>query len=72
MLFYYAVTNLAALVMPARERLYPRIMSVSGLIACVLLAFFLERSIWLVGLGVLGVGIVWHLAARLRRGGQGD
>ena len=71
-LFYYAVTNLAALAMPARERLYPRIVSASGLIACVLLAFFLERSIWLVGLGVVGVGIVWHLSAQFRRGGQGD
>ena len=45
-LIYYAVTNLAALAMPAEERLYPRTISVLGLIACLLLAFFVERTIW--------------------------
>jgi APA family basic amino acid/polyamine antiporter len=70
-LFYYAVTNLAALAMPVHERLYPRIISVAGLAACVLLAFFVEQSIWLVGLGVLGLGIVWHLWRMARRGARG-
>jgi len=65
-LFYYAVTNLAALAMPATERLYPRSVSIAGLIACLLLAFFVERSIWMVGLGVLAMGLVWRLAAQSR------
>jgi len=28
------------------------------------LAFWVERSVWLVGLGVIGIGLVWHLTAR--------
>jgi APA family basic amino acid/polyamine antiporter len=71
-LIYYAVTNLAALAMPANERLYPRGVSIAGLIACLLLAFFVERSIWLVGLGVLGTGLVWHMVAQLRLHGRQD
>ena len=63
-LFYYAVTNLAALAMPANERLYPRSVAIAGLTACLLLAFFVERSIWLVGLGVLGAGLTWHWVAQ--------
>ncbi|UCD23741.1 MAG: amino acid permease [Gemmatimonadota bacterium] len=65
-LFYYAVTNLAALAMPAAERLYPRFVSAAGLVACVLLAFFVQREIWLVSLGILGVGLGWHVIARTR------
>lgn len=63
-LVYYAITNLAAHRMPASERLYPRVISLIGLVACLLLAFFVERWIWLVGLGVLGAGLLWHFVAQ--------
>ena len=35
-----------------------------GLMACLGLAFFVEQSIWLVGVGLILVGLGWHLLAR--------
>ncbi|WP_019487600.1 MULTISPECIES: hypothetical protein [Kamptonema] len=29
----------------------------------VVLAFCLDWQVWLVGLGVIGIGIIWHLVA---------
>lgn len=66
-LIYYALTNLAALRLPPAERLYPRGWSIGGLIACTGLAFFVEPVIWMVGVGIIVVGWVWHLAARRAR-----
>ena len=63
-LVYYSLTNLAALRLAPEHRLYPRWISVVGLIGCAGLAFFVERNIWLFGLGVLAVGWVWFAAAR--------
>jgi len=67
-LVYYALTNLAALRLAPEHRLYPRTWSVGGLVGCVGLAFWVEPRIWMVGLGVLVVGWVWHLVARSRAG----
>lgn len=63
-LIYYAITNLAALKMPPQERLYPRACAWLGLAACLFLAFWVEWQVWLSGLGLLGVGLVWFGAAR--------
>jgi APA family basic amino acid/polyamine antiporter len=63
-LIYYALTNLAALRMPANERRYPRFVTVIGLTACLALAFWVDRTVWIVGLGLLGVGLAWHAVAR--------
>jgi basic amino acid/polyamine antiporter, APA family len=63
-LIYYAITNLAALRLPAEHRRYPRWVAVLGLVSCLGLAFWVERSIWLVGLGVVAAGLVWHAVAR--------
>ena len=63
-LVYYAITNLAALRMPKEARLYPSFMALAGLIACLGLAFWVDRSVWSVGLGVMGLGLVWRIAAR--------
>lgn len=70
-LVYYAVTNLAALQLSREERLYPRSIAAAGLAACLFLAFWVETRVWLIGLGVIGAGLVWHsLCRRLRTRGD--
>ncbi len=59
MLIYYAITNLAALRMSEHERRYPRILALLGLLACLFLAYWVDPSIWIVGLGLIGVGLLW-------------
>ncbi len=65
-LVYYAITNLAALRLPAADRRYPRVVAWAGLAACLTLAFWVEPAVWLTGLGVLGAGLLWHAARRGR------
>jgi APA family basic amino acid/polyamine antiporter len=65
-LVYYSLTNLSALRLPAEERRFPRIVPVLGLVCCLGLAFWVEPIIWGVGLGVMGIGLAWHLLARRR------
>lgn len=63
-LVYYALTNLSALRLPAAQRMFPRWIATFGLITCLALAFWVERRIWLIGLGLIVVGLVWHAAAQ--------
>ncbi len=63
-LVYYAVTNLAALRMPAEERLFPPIVAWAGLASCLALAFWVEWRVWLVGLALIAAGLAWHGVAR--------
>lgn len=63
-LVYYAITNLAALRLPADQRLFPRWIPAAGLVGCLGLAFWVEREIWLVGLALLAAGVAGHLAHR--------
>ena len=63
-LIYYSLTNLAALQLSDRERLYPRFIPVLGLLACLFLAFWVEFRIWLIGLAVIALGLAWHWLAR--------
>jgi len=63
-LIYYAITNACAIRLKADERLYPRIIPVLGLVSCLTLSFWVERNVWLVGIGLLAVGIAWHWIAR--------
>ena len=60
-LIYYAITNLAALRLPKEKRLYSPLIAWAGLAACLALAFFVERQIWMVGVALIGAGIVWHV-----------
>ena len=70
-LIYYAVTNLAALRLPAHERLYPKWLAWVGLAACIFLAFWVEQQIWQVGLALIFSGLIWHTAAqRLKKGAR--
>ena len=59
-LIYYAITNFAALQLSPAERLYPKWLGWVGLAACLFLAFWVEQQIWLVGLGLIIVGLIWH------------
>ncbi|MAS37492.1 MAG: amino acid permease [Anaerolineaceae bacterium] len=63
-LIYYAITNLSSLRLSADERLYPKWIAWIGLSACLFLAFWVDAQIWLIGLGLIGVGLIWHLVAR--------
>lgn len=66
-LIYYAITNVAALRLAPGERWLPRWVSVAGLVSCLGLAFWVEPSVWLVGLGLLAAGAAWHGVARRLR-----
>ena len=66
-LIYYALTNLAALRLSKQERLYPPAVAWMGLASCMFLAFWVERRIWLTGLGFIAAGILWHEVARRYR-----
>jgi len=63
-LIYYSITNLSALQLTPEERLYPKWIAWIGLAACLFLAFWVEVQIWLVGLGMLILGLVWHTIAK--------
>jgi APA family basic amino acid/polyamine antiporter len=59
-LIYYAITNLAALRLPKEKQLYSPLFAWAGLAACLCLAFFVEREIWMVGLALIAGGLLWH------------
>lgn len=63
-LVYYAITNLSALQIPDEERLYPKWIAWAGLAACLFLAFWVEQQIWLVGIGLIVVGLIWKTVLR--------
>jgi len=70
LLFYYSTGNIAALKLRPDIRRYPRIISVLGLIACVVLLAFavLESpSTLLIGLAVLVTGAMYHFASGRNR-----
>ena len=57
-LIYYAITNLAALQLSDKERLYPRFVSVFGLVGCLGLSVWVTSSAILGGVVMLGGGLV--------------
>jgi basic amino acid/polyamine antiporter, APA family len=63
-LIYYAITNFAALRLPASERLYPVWIVWIGLLSCLFLAFWVDSAIWQVGLGLIVAGLIWHQIRR--------
>ncbi len=62
-LIYYALTNLAALQLQTSERRYPRWLEWAGLAACLFLAFWVETRIWVLGLLLVALGLLWHWLA---------
>jgi APA family basic amino acid/polyamine antiporter len=65
-LVYYSITNLAALRIPRGDRMFPKWMAAAGLVACAFLAFWVDPAVWLAGLAMVAVGLVWHAGARRR------
>lgn len=67
-LVYYALTNLAALRLPAPAQIFPRWIAWAGLVACAFLAFWVEPVYWVAGLVLVGVGLVvqWLMQRRAR------
>ncbi|NJK34338.1 MAG: amino acid permease [Oscillatoriales cyanobacterium SM2_2_1] len=65
-LIYYAVTNLAALQLTKEQLLFPRWLAIAGLGACLFLAFWVEWQIWLLGLGLIGLGLIWQFFSQRR------
>ncbi len=63
-LIYYALTNAAALRLPTSQHIFPTWVAWTGLAACLFLAFWVEPAIWLIGLGCIGLGLIWHAIAR--------
>ncbi len=63
-LVYYGITNYCALRLPREQRYYPRWVAAAGLVACLVLAFFVEQRFWLTGLGLIVAGALWHVVAR--------
>ncbi len=63
-LIYYSITNLAALMLPKELKLYPAWIPVTGLAGCLFLAFWIDYSIWIPALILLGTGLIWHTIAK--------
>jgi basic amino acid/polyamine antiporter, APA family len=63
-LTYYAITNAAALTLPARHRRWPRSLGVVGLLGCLVLIATLPRGVVATGLITLAVGVVARLIAK--------
>lgn len=66
-LVYYAITNLAALRLPAQERRYPRWVAALGLLSCLGLAFQVDPAVWRIGLLLIVAGLAWHAVASRAR-----
>ena len=61
---YYAITNIAALKVPAEKRFIPKAVSVMGLAGCCFLAVFIPWAMWLTACLMLVVGWIWWLVCR--------
>lgn len=66
-LLYYALTNWAALRLPPGRR-SPRWVAAMGLASCAFLSVWVEPSVWLGGVAVMGAGVTWRLAFRTLAG----
>ncbi|MFM7365861.1 MAG: APC family permease [Cuspidothrix sp.] len=63
-LYRSAIVSLAALQISDQERLYPKWISWLSFSTSILLAFCIEWYYWLIGLGLIGVGLIWHFTFR--------
>lgn len=63
-LVYYAITNLSATRLTASQRLVPAAIPWLGLVGCLSLAFWVQPKVWLAGLSLLVVGLVYQSVFR--------
>jgi len=56
-LLYYTITNLSALKLKEAQRMFPRVLAISGLVGCLGLAFLLPLEDVAVGLAILLGGL---------------
>jgi basic amino acid/polyamine antiporter, APA family len=66
-LVYYGITNLAALRLPAAQRLYPRGVAYFGFVACAVLALSLTRGALALTVALLGTALLVRAAVRRPR-----
>jgi APA family basic amino acid/polyamine antiporter len=59
-LLYYGITNLAAVKLDRR-----RWSAWIGLATCLSLSFFVPVDVWLTGLGLVGIGLIWKTQRRI-------
>ncbi|MDX1705430.1 APC family permease [Pseudidiomarina sp.] len=59
-LIYYSITNSAALRVLPGQRFIPRWISVTGLLSCLGLAFFLDLTVVITGVALILLGLIWH------------
>lgn len=64
-LVYYALTNFAALQLREPDRQFPRVVAWMGLLSCLFLAFWVDRFVWILGLGIIAAGLVWQQFSKL-------
>lgn len=57
-LIYYGTTNLAALKMPAQDQLYPRWISMVGLVGCLSLALFIDGQTIAMGCAAIALALI--------------
>ena len=62
-LAYYAITNAAALTLPARDRRWPRSVGAVGLLGCLILIATLPPHVVATGFATLAVGVVARVLA---------
>lgn len=63
-LLYYALTNLAALRLPASARRFPHWVSMLGLAGCLGLAVWIPMKIWGLGFVILAAGLLLRFVGR--------
>lgn len=63
-LYRSAITSIAALKIDEAERLYPKFIGWLSLFSSIALAFCIEWHYWLIGLGLIVLGLIWRLAFR--------
>jgi APA family basic amino acid/polyamine antiporter len=70
-LIYYAIANAAALTQTGRDRIYPRVLQVIGLVGCVVLAFTVPVQSLVAGVLILLAGVAGRAMVVRRRAGAG-
>ncbi len=69
-LYRSVIASMAALRIDEGERLYPKWICWLSLSSSIALAFCIEWHYWLIGLGLIGMGLVWRFVFRQMNSGE--